>query len=259
MGSEERKRSFVGLIVIIIMQIAIPAIVAKVWYAKTKCSQKPLKLGIIGYLCSFAIQKLLMLIVHIFAEEKGITSNVFATALPGIFEEIARYICFYFFIFKKSKKKNTSVDYGIGHGGMVSIVDAFVFSFKFFFAKDKDSVLSSCLLNVVEKTSKFFYNISLSVLVYKSLREKNLLYFILAIIFHMIIDFFDLMGEEEHINNYVVAIIMLAITLASVGYAYYLYMNMKDPEDEVEDNKSSEKIEKINDTDDAKKLEEGKS
>ena len=119
--------------------------------------------------------------------------------------------------------------------------------------------MSSCLLNVVEKTSKFFYNISLSVLVYKSLREKNLLYFILAIIFHMIIDFFDLMGEEEHINNYVVAIIMLAITLASVGYAYYLYMNMKDPEDEVEDNKSSEKIEKINDTDDAKKLEEGKS
>ena len=259
MGSEERKRSFLGLIIIIIMQLAIPTIVARVWYAKTKCSQKPLRLGIIGYLCSFIIQKFLIFIVKLFANSKGITAYAFETALPGIFEEIARYICFYFFIFKKSKKKNTSVDYGIGHGGMVSIVDAFYFSYKFFFSKDKDRVLSLCLLNVVEKTSKFFYNISLSVMVYKSLRDGNLLYFFLAIIFHMIIDFFDLMGEEENINNYAVAIIMLAITLASVGFAYYLYMNMKDPIDENVDNKSSEKIEKINDTDDGKKLEEGKS
>ena len=256
----EKSRSFLGLILIIILQLAVPALVANYWYKKTNCSQKPLKLGIIGYICSFLLQKLLIYILGLLAGDHKAVFYTFATAFPGIFEEAARFVCFNYFIFKKNKRKNTSVNYGIGHGGMVSVIDAVIFSIKFFFSRDKEKTLTLCLINAVEKISKFFYNISLSILVYKGLRDSNILYFFLAVIFHFIIDFFELMGENEVINDILAAIIIFVITLASVGYAYYLYIGMKDVEEgEVENDKSSDKIEKINDTDNGKSAEESKS
>ena len=141
-----------------------------------------------------------------------------------------RYICFKYLSSKEQfQQKNISVSYGIGHGGIESVLIGITFLSNIF-AKDiliekgvlKPSItFFTSLMGAVERISAVILHISASVLVYRTVKGKKITYYIIAIIIHDLIDLVAVLYRFEYIKNIFVTEFVFGIF--SSCFAYYAY------------------------------------
>ena len=100
-----------------------------------------------------------------------------------------------------------------------------------------------------------FIQISLSVIVFKAIREYNIKFYLLAIVLHDFIDFFAFLYQRGILSNiYVVELIIGICSLLISRFAYKLYINLEDemnPEIQNNDNalKERNEMQNLNDED----------
>jgi uncharacterized membrane protein YhfC len=227
--SEEITVNFPGIIIASIIEIVIPFILSFIWikyfYGKIFC----ILIGVAGFIASVAMEgAFLQLIAWI--SGRGIIFYVIAGFSPGIFEETGRYICFKYLLSKEHyQHKNISVSYGIGHGGIESLLIGITF-LSYLFAKDsliEKGILKSSitfftsLMGAVERIFTVIIHISASVLVYKAVKGKRIAYYIIVIIIHDLIDLVAILYKFEYIKN--IFVVELIIGIFSSCFAYYVY------------------------------------
>jgi len=158
------------------------------------------------------------------AAQRGISLWVLGAAAglsAGIFEEIARYLAMKFWL-KKDVHTLLPLKYGIGHGG----VEALLLGLLALFALVQILVLGGeglealvpaeqmdlarsqieaywavpwhlSLLGALERISAMAFHVGASIFVYKSVRTKNYLYLIIAVIGHTVLDAFAVVAIKQ--------------------------------------------------------------
>jgi uncharacterized membrane protein YhfC len=226
---EEITVNFPGTLISSILEILLPFILSFIWvkyfYSNISC----ILIGIAGFIASVTIEGVFLQLVAWIAG-KGIIFYIIAGLSPGIFEETGRYICLKYLLSKEQyQQKNISVSYGIGHGGIESFLIGITFLSNLF-AKEsliekgilKSSItFFSSLMGVVERIIAIIVHISASVLVYKAVKGKTITYYIIAIIFHDLIDLVAILYRFEYIKN--IFVLELIIGIISSCFAYYVY------------------------------------
>ena len=221
-------------------------------------------IGIIGFIVSLFIEgRILKMIAKILGKD-SFWMIPFNLSFPGIFEETGRYLCLKY-ILKKNKNKNKSIGYGIGHGGIESFL---VGTSLLAYLISKDSLIKQGVIKeditfinlfygVFERINCVFIHISLSVIVFKAIKENNINYYILAIILHDFVDFFAFLYHKKVITSILIfecIICFLAIIFSR--YAYNLYININDEKEREKEKEENEEAEKIFVLEDKKEEEE---
>ena len=207
-------------------------------------------IGIAGFFGSVFIEGV---IISVIAQIVGRGSNwliPFNLSFPGIFEETGRYLCFKF-ILNKDEKKNKSIGYGIGHGGIESFLIG-ISLLSLLMSKDNliqqgaikgNVTFGTLFFGVFERFNCVFIQISFSVIVFKAVKENNINYYILAIFLHDFVDFFAFLYQRKILGNIIVLELIICIFAAIFSrYAYKLYINLSDGEQK-EKEKEKEKEE----------------
>ena len=211
----------------------------KYYKGKLKC----IIIGIVGFICAVILEGITVSIISKISGNESFIFYILIMLFPGLFEETARYICLKY-IFNKNTNKIISISYGIGHGGIESFLIG-LSSLRLLFLKDtlieqgllkEDITFIYNLMSIVERFFTIIIHISLSVLIYKSLKDKNMFFYILAIILHDLIDLIAFFYQKEFIGN--IFLIEMSIGLFSLflsRYANNLYINMES--EKIQENK----------------------
>lgn len=219
-------------------------------------------IGIGGFFGSVFIEGLIIsLLTKVFGEKSYIITGL-SLLFPGIFEETGRLLCFKYFL-SKEKEKVTAISYGIGHGAFESFIVG-LSTLTNAFMKDaliNQGVIKEDITFLIVSASAFerfvcvFIQISLSVIVFKAIREYNIKFYLLAIVLHDFIDFFAFLYQRGILSNiYVVELIIGICSLLISRFAYKLYINLEDemnPEIQNNDNalKERNEMQNLNDED----------
>ena len=210
-------------------------------------------IGIIGFISSISIEGAIMSSIVQMLGKDSKWLIPFSLSFPGIFEETGRYLCFKF-ILNKDEKKNKSIGYGIGHGGIESFLIG-ISLLSLLMSKDNliqqgaikgNVTFGTLFFGVFERFNCVFIQISLSVIVFKAVKENNINYYILAIFLHDFVDFFAFLYQRKILGNIIVLELIICIFAAIFSrYAYKLYINLSDGEQkEKEKEKEKEENEK---------------
>lgn len=178
--------------------------------------------------------------------------------MAGLFEETGRFLTFRFFL-KKENHKSTGVMYGIGHGGIEAILiaglgmisnlavcaminsgmsDALI-------ASDTTGAVAAAitalqtspwyafLISAVERAAAVVLHISLSVMVFSAVRQGRAGRYFLAIFLHAFVDFFAGLYQTGIITSVaVIELIVVGLSAIAAVYAYRLYKNWDEPQEE---------------------------
>ena len=241
-----------GIVLASGFEILLPFILSYIWIKNYNGTITSILMGIVGFIGSVAIETLFLTLVTQGIEKTSIIVIIIGLISPGLFEETGRYICLNYLL-KKDKLKNISVSYGIGHGGIESILLG-IMLLSNLFVKDiyiekgllKESItFLTCLMSVWERLFAVIFHISLSVIVYKAVKEKKLYYYIFSIFLHDFLDLFAFLKAKDIITSiYIVELIIGIFTLGITSYSYRLYNNLEEKKEEEEE---KEKIKSLKD------------
>ena len=213
--------------------IGIPVAAALLIYKRGKSGFRPIWIGAAVFVLSqvghipfnqfLMIPGLRALGVDV-AAQGGISLWVLGAAAglsAGFFEEVARFLALKFWL-KKDIQTLLPLKYGVGHGG----VEALLLGLFALFALVQVVVLGGegavdllppeqvelartqlaaywavpwyhSLLGAAERISAMAFHIGASILVYKSVRTKNYLYLLIAVIGHAVLDAFAVIGVKH--------------------------------------------------------------
>jgi len=217
-----------GVIIAFLFEFFLPLISIFIWIRIYKGQIKSFLYGLLGFIVSVALESLFLACISLVLDKN---SNIFYTIAgicPGLFEETGRYLLLKY-LFSTNKQKSVSVSYGIGHGGMESMMMG-INLLMFLFLKDqliakgaiKENItLFICLMSSFERLSAFILHISLSVIVYKAIKENKFFFYILAIIIHDVIDLFPLLKLKGIITS--IVLIELIVFFYSLFFAFFAY------------------------------------
>ncbi len=186
---------------------------------------------------------------------------LYGALAAGVFEETGRFLAFKT-VMKNKKERENAITYGIGHGGIESIlvvgismassmimiltirslggVDGYVALVP---ENSKDIVRASLeallltpsyhfLLAGIERISTIIFHIALSVFVFSAAHRPEKWYlYPLAILIHMFLDIFAVLYQRGVLGSLVVMeAIIAAITAFTAYFAYRIYQGMADAE-----------------------------
>ena len=235
--SSDVEFDIVGIYIGSILEMSYPLIFTIIWiiYIKEKRRQSLLctLFGIIGFILAVNIESNFQSSILGIFGKRSIIRYIIVSLCPGLFEETARYIFLDILLSKGYLHKNISIGYGIGHGGIESII----LGLKLFGASFEDKTdiledinLENCLLSAAERLFAIFIHISLSILVYKSVTDKKkyYYYFLIAILLHNIVDLIPLLIKLKvfEIPSFVVEIILAVIATCISLYAGFEYKKL---------------------------------
>lgn len=231
-GNEQITLMVIGTIIFLV----VPIIIAIIWTIRKKERFSTVAVGALTFLL-FAIvlekpiQNVLVFPVQMGLAEHGASRFINARPVlwafivglfPGVFEETGRFVA-YKTVLKKRKNKETSISYGIGHGGFeVMLILGLTFityisyslmintgTFKVVIdqainqAPDQADQLyalagqlasfsvSDLAVSIVERIVAFLYHVGASILVFYACKEKKYLWlYPLAIVIHTVLDGF---------------------------------------------------------------------
>ena len=249
--SEPTKEIFVsypGLIIAILFYIMYPLSLSFIWYNKFEGKIKHILVGAAGFFVSVLILERIILSILRYIFPNKIFVYIISLISPGLFEETARYVCFIILLKNPiNRDKITSISYGIGHGGIEAIYLALLNLLPILIAKDyfikngdltNDISFLTCIMGAIERFFAVIIHISLSVVVYKAVNEKKILFYIGAIFYHDLVDFFALLYQSEVINIYLLEIIVAILSVCSAFFAYKLYTS----DENISDSEGGENI-----------------
>ena len=239
--SKEITISVPGTIIQSIFEISFPFFLFFMWVKYFKGKIYTSLIGMAGFICSIISESIFVYLIRLIFSEKLIIFYIILGISPGLFEETGRYVCLRFFL-SKEKNKNVSVSYGIGHGGMESIYLG-IFAFSSLFVKDtliNEGVLKQsipfyiCMLGACERFFAIIIHISFSVIIYKSINEKNIYFYIFAIISHDIANISPLLYQIGVLTSIILVDIIFAIfsSILAVLSFKFIYKNLKEIKDE---------------------------
>lgn len=235
MVDEEKNTNIFVKIITVLFNILFPLILTLIWYKLFNGKIKSILFGIGGFLSSIVLVYILLLVIFVINENlirKSISNyynKLLEKLLLNIIMDIVRYVVFYKFLFKE-KIKNTSISYGLGHGGAYSFSLGIVLLFQFIF--NETYSLFFCIIYSYENLNDFIYNISASIVVYKSVKEKKIYLFIFLIIYDIIAILPIFLTAIEAIKESILVyeLILSLFTIIISIFAYLLYKKMEDEE-----------------------------
>lgn len=213
--------------------IGIPVVAALWIYRRGKEGFRPIWIGAAAFLLSqvghipfnqfLMVPGLTALGVDVAAQSGtslwalGIAAGLSA----GLFEEVARFLVLKFWL-KKNPHTLLPLKYGIGHGGvesllvgilsLVALIQVMVLRGDGVLAAlgpDQAALASSqleaywavpwyhSLLGALERISAMAFHVGASILVYKSIRTNNLLYLIIAVLGHTVLNAFAVIAVKQ--------------------------------------------------------------
>ena len=228
--------SFPGIVFAFFFEICLPLIISiySIKYYKGKIFY--FLIGIAGFVSSVGIESIMLFIIAKFVDKTSVAFYCFAGISPGLFEETGKYI-YLNYLNSKEKKKSISINYGIGHGG----IECFMVGLNLLtnlFAKDQlikqgilkdDITIYICLMSIIERVFAIVMQISLSIIVYKSINEKKFIFYLLAIILHDGVDLIVLLKHKGFLTSiYTTEFIVGIFSFYLSFYAYNLYNNLSE-------------------------------
>ena len=248
-----------GLITESLLMAVVPIVLAIVWHKKTRAALVPTIIGAAVWFVFAIILKLAPAYLLLQADNplaKAITGNVVLTyltagLLAGVFEETGRYLAFRF-VLKKFDARRDAISYGVGHGGFESLYIGFQTvslaiigilvnsGLTELITKGADEATAAllkeqlapyanvsfweCLLGVFERLPAIVVHISLSVLVFASVKEKRLFpLFPLAIVLHTAFDFSIVLYKTELVSALALEGLLAALAAAMAFSAFKVY------------------------------------
>lgn len=182
------------------------------------------------------------------ASQEGLSLLVLGIAVglsAGIFEELARYLAFRFWL-KDPSGGVLPWKYGLGHGGIeavlagllafVALVQVFILggegALAGFPAEQADLIQSQIevywavpwqqsLLGAWERVSALAFHLGASVFVYKSYREKNLLWLLVAVLGHTVFNAFAVVAVAK-MDLVLLELALFVIAGAWVFWAWFV-------------------------------------
>ena len=231
-----------GVIMAFTFEFFLPIVLSFLWIKYHNGKIKYILIGIAGFILSVACESIFILIIQLFIDKNTNIFYLIAGICPGLFEESGKYLLIKY-IFLKEKHKSISVSYGIGHGGIESILIGFSL-LAYLFLKEtliqkgglKENItLFICIMSASERLSAILIQISLSVIIFRAIKEKKLRYYFLGIILHDLIDLLPLFKLKGIINSILLIELIVGIfSLCLSLYSYYLYNTFEEKSDDKE-------------------------
>ncbi len=259
------------LIIQMLMGFILPLILAFVWIKFKKGSFKAIIVGAITFtFMVFGLEKIVhqMVLGVPSPFQQALAGNpiyyaIYGGLVAGVFEEIGRFIAFKFLL-KDCNKIEDAVSYGIGHGGMEVVIligmsilsnymlynTVFINGFEAAFGSNIPEaqaqaivgVLNSiaqtqpmnAVLSLLERTFAVAIHISLSVIVFVSVRNKKIWLLPLAVLLHAMINFPAGLFQAGALTNiYLVELLLGLLTVLCVGMAILIYKKIYNTEKQV--------------------------
>jgi uncharacterized membrane protein YhfC len=185
----------------------------------------PIKAVIIGASTFFVVQPLIRIPIlqylqgnfwfQVNVETNTVIMSIFLGLTAGIFEEGGRYIAFKFLL-KKRLDLETGIAYGIGHGGCEAmlLVGTSIISSLIIYG---DKIPKYNLMwSGIERLCTISIQIALSLIVIYGVKNKNILFLLIAILIHALIDgpavlIKNVVGVEIYIIIWAVASLLLIL------------------------------------------------
>lgn len=185
---------------------------------------------------------------------------LYGSLAAGVFEETGRWTAFRFLL-RRHRGRETSVTYGIGHGGIESILVAGISMVSLLvaavtLATGGQSALESLfgqagaqtmvatltsnppalfLVSGLERAIAITLHISLSVLVFRAVREKRPVFYVLAVLLHAAVDCFAALYSVGVFRSILlVEALVLIATLFITFYAVRIYRAMSTEDSDAE-------------------------
>ncbi|PKM71925.1 MAG: hypothetical protein CVU91_11410 [Firmicutes bacterium HGW-Firmicutes-16] len=123
-----------------------------------------------------------------FANTQPILYGLFLGGTAALFEEGGRYLVMSLFL-KKHRSTSDGIAFGVGHGGIEAILLVGISAIMALFTNPFPTTSSLMFASGFERLCTLVLHIGWSVMVMKSVREKNLWWLLVAFVTHMLIDF----------------------------------------------------------------------
>ncbi|MBK5254348.1 MAG: YhfC family intramembrane metalloprotease [Peptostreptococcaceae bacterium] len=128
-----------------------------------------------------------------------------------MFEEIGRYIVIKLFL-KNQLTTDSGISFGIGHGGIEAILLVGINYIYLLITSAYEFAPVMIFLGGLERIFALTFHIGMSVMIMKSIRDKRLIWLILAIILHTLLDVCAVLIG----NVYMVELIVLTFAVFSI-------------------------------------------
>jgi uncharacterized membrane protein YhfC len=207
------NNNFVTITIALVYSLALPIGLLIWWKRRTQVRLWPFIAGAICFiLFAMVFEQTLHTVCLIldnpvsrFINGSNVAYMLYGALAAGIFEETGRMFGFKVFL-KNDTKKETSVAYGIGHGGIEVIIILGLTYFMFFLAKcgviigteeatktllsTADAIQAGRVFTAMfERISAMMLHIGLSMIVFTAARDKNKLWhYPLAVLLHAAVD-----------------------------------------------------------------------
>ena len=245
------------------LMVGIPCLAAYFLVSRSKGGFRPIGIGVAGFILSqvghIPFNQFLMLpglerLGVTLAAESGRSLWILGVAAglsAGIFEEITRYLVFRFWL--RGTKADLPWKYGIGHGGIEAIFTGVLVFYALIqvlalggkgvldtFPADQAEVIRSqieaywavpwhqSLLGAWERLSALLFHLGASVFVYKGVRDKNLLWLVVAILGHTVLNAFAVIAVKQ-MDLVLLEALLMAFALMWIVWAWKV--RPLDPED----------------------------
>lgn len=251
----------------------LPIVLVIVWKVRTKAKITSALIGAGGFLVFVLILEAIfnnLLFVKL-PTGKFLTSNMWIYAIvggfnAGLFEETARLLGMKFLMKNNLDKKN-AIMHGIGHGGFEAAIyvglltlisqaltlitlnsgamDSMI---------DADGTLRAQIVALIaspaniayiavwERCSSIILHISLSYIVYRAVKNKKYILYVLAILIHTVTDALTVVLSQSGASYTVIEIVLTILCLAVLAVVIISYRREKDDESVLPDETVAETI-----------------
>ncbi len=180
----------------IICSVILPITLTVIFCVRKKEMWKPILFGTLTFIVFQVLTRipLLQLVFPYqawyitFQNTQQILFGLFAGSTAALFEEGGRYIVMSLFL-KKYRSTSDAIAFGVGHGGIEAIYMVGIGTIMALLTTPFPSTPSLVFASGIERISTLVLHIGWSVMVMKSIREKNLWWLVMAFVTHTLIDF----------------------------------------------------------------------
>ena len=235
--------------------LGIPCLAAFFLIRRGKGGFRPIVIGVAGFILSQAghipFNQFLLLPglerwgIDLAAEGGGslLVLGVAVGLSAGVFEELARYLVFRFWL-RRDSGEYVPWKYGIGHGGVEAIITGLLVFYALVqvltlggegvlegFPADQGELIRSqleaywavpwhlSLLGAWERVSALLFHLGASVFVYKSVREKNLLWLLVALLGHAALNAFAVIAVKQ-MGFLLIELLLFVFALLWIAWAW---------------------------------------
>ena len=216
-----------------VLMLGIPCLAAALLVRRGKGGFRPIWIGVVGFVLSqighIPFNQFLLLPglerwgidLAAGAGSSLVILGVAAGLSAAVFEELVRFVAFRYWL-RKGSGAYQPWKYGIGHGGIEAIITGVLALYALVqvlalggegvletFPADQVALIRSqveaywaipwhlSLLGAWERISALLFHLGASVFVYKSVHEKNLLWLLIALLGHTVLDAFAVIAVKQ--------------------------------------------------------------